>query len=229
MPERILVVDDDEDTTSLVKMILEREGFQALIAHSGPDAMRLLFEHRPDAVLLDVMMPDMDGFEAARRIRQVANIPILMLTAKVMEEDAVRGLSLGADDYIRKPFHPQELIARLRAQLRRARSGAAGGEREVLAFDGGTLTIDAEAQRVNVNGREVSLTPTEFRLLLLLARNAGRVLSSATLSGELSESDETNAQGIRWFVWKLRGKIEPDPGNPRFIRTVHGVGYRFEG
>jgi two-component system KDP operon response regulator KdpE len=229
MPERILVVDDDEDTTSLVKMILEREGFQALIAHSGPDAMRLLFEHRPDAVLLDVMMPEMDGFEAARRIRQVANIPILMLTAKVMEEDAVRGLSLGADDYIRKPFHPQELIARLRAQLRRARSGAAGGEREVLAFDGGTLTIDAEAQRVSVNGREVSLTPTEFRLLLLLARNAGRVLSSATLSGELSESDETNAQGIRWFVWKLRGKIEPDPGNPRFIRTVHGVGYRFEG
>jgi DNA-binding response OmpR family regulator len=227
MPDRILIIDDDLDTTRLVKMILEREGFEVTVAYNGGDGLRALYEHHPDAVLLDVMMPDMDGFEACERIRQIANLPILMLTAKVMEEDAVRGLTGGADDYIRKPFHPQELIARLRAALRRARSQPMT-EHNVLVFNGGALTIDADARKVTAHGQEVSLTPTEFQLLLVLTRSAGRVVSNATLSNELAADEQANTQGIRWFIWKLRGKLEQNPKKPRFIRTVHGIGYRFE-
>ena len=233
MPDQILIVDDDADTVTLVKLVLEREGFKVIEAHSGAEALRVLYANHPDAVLLDVMMPDMDGFEACQRIRQIANLPILMLTAKTMEEDAVRGLAVGADDYIRKPFHPHELVARLRAALRRARSGPIE-DQDLLTFSDGALVIDAKAQKVTAQGQEIALTPTEFRLLVLLARNAGRVMSNATLSGELSgeladASQPANAQGIRWFIWKLRGKIEPDTRKPRFIHTVHGVGYRFEG
>ncbi len=222
--KRVLIVDDEEMIVRTVKAYLDREGFKTYTAADGEEAIRSFEEKGPDLIVLDLMLPKLSGLEVTRRIRSTSRVPIIMLTAKAAEADRVVGLELGADDYVVKPFSPRELVARIRAVLRRL--DGAGAEEEKIVI--GSLQIDLKTREVDVDGRLVELTPTEFDLLAYLARHPGQVFTRLQLLREVQGyTYDAFARTIDTHVKNLRRKIEPDPKQPRFIQTVHGVGYRF--
>jgi DNA-binding response OmpR family regulator len=226
---RVLVVDDEPMVREVLSRYLERDGFEVEVAADGELAMAAFDARRPDLVLLDLMLPRLDGFEVFRRIRARGQSPVIMITARGEVTDRIVGLEIGADDYISKPFSPAEVVARARAVLRR---GAQSGEppergREVLRFD--DLEIDPEAREVRVAGRAVSLTPREFDLLDFLASNPRRVFSRYDLLDELWDvAFDGDPATVTVHVRRLREKIEPNPSRPRRLVTVWGSGYRFE-
>lgn len=226
--QRILVVDDDDKLTHLLDIFLTRNGYQVSVANSGRDGLQLAYQLHPDLVILDVMMPGMDGWTTCERLREVSDVPIVMLTARGTEQDIVGGLEKGADDYIVKPFRVSELLARIRAVLRR-KKGASEVE-DMQVFADGDLSINFSKREVTVRGQVTNLTPTEFELLSCLARNQGRVLSREMLLSKVWGDEYVEAtQYLKLYVRYLRQKIEKDPSNPEYILTEWGVGYRFEG
>lgn len=220
---RVLLVDDDETLLGLLVDHLRAAGYRPLTANSGLEGLRLVADMAPDLVVLDVMMPTMDGWEVCRRLREISSVPIIMLTAKGEEYDKLRGFHLGVDDYVTKPFSFAELVARVGAVLSRAASEI--GER-VTSDD---LAIDFEEHRVTVADEVINLTPTEYRLLETLARNANHTLSTASLLREVWGPEYAGeTKQVKHYVWTLRKKIEADPGDPKHILTERGFGYRFE-
>jgi two-component system KDP operon response regulator KdpE len=222
----ILVVDDVERMSRFIRLNLEHDGFQELEANRGMQAINLIRERMPDLVLLDGMMPDLDGFEVLQLIRESYQLPVIMLTAKGEEDDKVRGLELGADDYVTKPFSPRELVSRVRAVLRRNDQGATS-EDGVIDVDP-HLKIDFGRREVWLDGNLVKLRPTEYRLLYHLVQNAGWVLTyDQILSKVWGYEYRDEPHYVRLYVNYLRQKLEEDPANPQYILTERGVGYRF--
>lgn len=222
----MLIVDDEPRMRKFMRMNLELEEFRVIEASNGLEALQRVREDLPDLVVLDVMMPEMDGFEALERIRKVSNVPIIMLTVRTDEEDKVRGLELGADDYVTKPFNPRELVSRIRAVLRRVEMPTSAAREPVSVDD--YLQIDFNRREVIVDGERIKLRPTEYRLLYHLVSNAGWTLSHETLLSKVwgrAYRDEDHY--LRLYIAYLRKKIEPDSSNPRYILTERGLGYRF--
>ena len=227
MPEKVLLIEDDECLAAMLSEYLGAMGFEVCAAPDATSGLRALDEGRYDALVLDVMLPDRDGFEVCRRVRAVSEVPILMLTARGDETDRIVGLELGADDYLPKPFNPRELLARLRAILRRRRSEAAGAS---SALRIGHLEIDPGTRGVSVAGRPCTLTGHQFDLLFVLARNAGRVMSrEALMDAVRGESLEAFDRSIDVHVSRIRAAIEENPRQPRRIITVRGTGYMLAG
>ncbi len=225
--KRILVVDDEPRMIGFIRMNLELEGYQVLEAHTGVEALGMIRTQLPDLVLLDVMMPSLDGFETLRMLREFSNIPVIMLTAKGEEDDKVYGLELGADDYVTKPFGSRELSSRVRAVLRRAEMPSASPDQAILKIDE-RLSVDFNRREVIVNGEHIKLRPTEYRLLYHLIENAGWTVPHEQLLAKVwgyEYRDETHY--VRLYVNYLREKIEEDPSDPKYILTERGVGYRF--
>jgi DNA-binding response OmpR family regulator len=225
--KRVLVVDDEPRMIGFIRMNLELEGYQVLEAHNGIEALEIIRTQLPDLVLLDVMMPEPDGFETLRMLREFSTIPVIMLTAKGEEDDKVYGLELGADDYVTKPFGSRELSSRVRAVLRRADMPSASPEQAVLKIDD-RLSVDFNRREVIVLGQHIKLRPTEYRLLYHLIENAGWTVPHEQLLAKVwgyEYRDETHY--VRLYVNYLREKIEEDPSNPKYILTERGVGYRF--
>ena len=222
----VLLIDDDTTLTKALDIYLSRVHYAVLTANSGADGLRDLYRSRPDIVVLDVMMPGLDGWETCQRIRELSTLPIIMLTAVGQETDRIRGLRLGADDYICKPFSLKELEARIEAVLRRSRRGEESPtSRGVYVSD--DLYIDPNHWEVQLRGERLDLTSTELRLLFFLAENAGRTLSHRQLlEGVWGPEYIDNSDYTKLFIWRLRQKIEPDPSKPRYILTERGIGYR---
>jgi two-component system KDP operon response regulator KdpE len=231
MPEsferrRILVVDDEERMVRFIRLNLEHDGFQVSEAFNGKQAIQKMRDLTPDLILLDVMMPDLDGFEVLETIREISNVPVIMLTAKGEEDDRVRGLELGADDYITKPFSPRELVSRVKAVLRRTES-ASGLMHGLIEVDE-RLKIDFDRREIWLEGKLVKLRPTEYRMLYHLVQNAGWVVSHDQLLTKVwgyEYRDEPHY--VRLYINYLRQKLEADPSNPKYILTERGLGYRF--
>ncbi|MEA4811263.1 MAG: response regulator transcription factor [Anaerolineaceae bacterium] len=223
---RILVVDDERGLVKIIRLNLEQDGFEVFEANNGAQAMDKLRAVIPDLVLLDVMMPDADGFTVLKMIREVGNTPVIMLTAKGEEADKVKGLELGADDYVTKPFSTRELTSRIRAVLRRG-SFAEDAEEGALDLDG-RLKIDFGRHEVFINGEEVKLRPTEYRLLYHLVKNAGWVLTHDQILQKVWGYEyENEPHYVRLYINYLRNKLEEDPARPKYILTERGIGYRF--
>ncbi len=223
---RILVVDDERGLVRIMRLNLEQDGFEVFEANNGAQAMDRLRAVIPDLVLLDVMMPDLDGFTVLRMIREVGNTPVIMLTAKGEEADKVKGLELGADDYVTKPFSPKELTSRIRAVLRRG-SFIGDSEEGVVDVDG-RLKIDFGRHQVFIDGEEVKLRPTEYRLLNHLVKNSGWVLTHDQILQKVWGYEyENEPHYVRLYINYLRNKLEKDPSNPQYILTERGIGYRF--
>jgi DNA-binding response OmpR family regulator len=223
---KILVVDDEIRLVDVLKAYLERDGYRVVTAHDGRQALLQARREKPDLILLDLMLPELDGLEVCRTLRRDSAVPIIMLTARSEESDKLVGLELGADDYVVKPFSPREVVARVRAVLRRGQ--AAHAAEETIAI--GDLVIDQARHEVRRQGESVSVTPTEFDLLWVLASNRGRVLSRLQLMEKaLGDSYEGYERTIDAHIKNLRRKIEPDPAHPRYVQTVFGVGYKIEG
>jgi two-component system alkaline phosphatase synthesis response regulator PhoP len=223
--ETILVVDDEPKILKTVRAYLENAGFRVVTAGDGQMALTVYRHEKPALVVLDLGLPGMDGLDVARTLRRDSNVPIIMLTARVDEADKLIGLELGSDDYVTKPFSPRELVARVRAVLRRT-----GGEREQapVPIVAGDVMIDMERRQVIVGGQPVELTPTEFDLLVVLARHPGRVFTRLELLDRVQGyAFEGYERTVDAHVKNLRQKIEPDPKQPRYLLTVYGVGYRF--
>jgi len=224
---RILIVDDELAIIKLLRANLEANGFEAIAATDGAEALQSVERVSLDLVILDILMPRMDGFEVCRRLREWSQIPIIMLSARDDEEDKVKCLALGADDYITKPFGVGELLARVRAVLRRTK--ATGTVPSKPSFTSGDLKINFVERRVTVAGNEVRLTPTEYGLLQELVLNVGRVLTHTHLLKRVWGPEyEQEKEYLRVFIGRLRAKLEADPTKPRYISTVPGVGYRFQ-
>jgi DNA-binding response OmpR family regulator len=222
---KVLVVEDDKKTAALIALYLEREGFKVLSAGNGEQALEMAGRHQPDFVILDLMLPRLDGVEVCRRLRSRSDVPILMLTAKDEELDRVLGFSLGADDYVSKPFSPRELVARVKAILRRARP--APPKPGTLLSDG-ELSLDPEKHRVTLSGEPVPLTLSEYKLLHTLMSFPGKVFSREELLNRLYPAGEAVIDRVvDVHIGKLRQKIEKEPSEPRRILTIRGIGYRF--
>jgi two-component system KDP operon response regulator KdpE len=223
---RILLVDDEPRLLDSVRMNLELEGFEVFEAHDGQEALEKIRKVMPDLIVLDVMMPRMDGLETLAELRRFTSVPVVMLTVKADDSDIVVGLERGADDYVAKPFSQQVLLSRIRAVLRRAEGGGQVPSREIVVDDG--LRIDFDRHEVWVRGELVQLRPTEFRLLYHLATNPGVVLSHETLLSRVWGPEYRDASHyVRLYINYLRQKLEQDPANPRYILTERGVGYKF--
>ncbi len=223
---KILVVDDEERMVRFIRLNLEQDGFQVLEAYRGTQALEQVRTQLPDLILLDIMLPDIDGFEVLKLIRETSIVPVIMLTAKGEEDDRVRGLEMGADDYITKPFSPRELVSRVRAVLRRVQLSA-GTSDDIIEVDD-RLKIDFNRREVWVAGELINLRPTEYRLLYHLVKNAGWVLShDQILSKVWGYEYQDEPHYVRLYINYLRKKIEEDPANPKYILTERGIGYRF--
>ncbi len=223
--KKVLVVDDDVKTVELIKLYLDRDGYQVLTAYNGVEALRVAREGYPDLIVLDLMLPDIDGLEICRTLRRESDIPIIMLTARTTDRDKLAGLDLGADDYVTKPFSPKELAARVRAVLRRL-----PGERGPEEIKAGKLSMNFTTHEARFDGRPLNLTTVEFKLLGILAKEPGRVHSRASIIEEALGYDfEGFDRTIDVHILNLRRKVEPDPSHPRYIRTVYGIGYKFVG
>jgi len=228
VPERILVVDDEPSILELVAYNLRRSGYEVITADNGEDGLRIAREGNIDLLILDVMLPGIDGFEVLRAVRRTSDVPVLMLTARGEETDRVVGFEIGADDYVTKPFSPRELTGRVRAILRRFRRPAEPQDQETLRF--GSLAINLASYEVTRAGKKVDLTPTEFQLLKVLAQNPGRVFSRDQLVDRVMGPDfYGDVRTVDVHIRHLRAKIEENPSEPRLIETVRGVGYRFGG
>jgi two-component system KDP operon response regulator KdpE len=224
----VLVVDDEKSLRDFVRINLEVRGYNVTVAANGADALNIFQSQHVDLVILDIMMPNMDGLEAIRQIRQISIVPIIVLTALGEESDKVKAFDIGADDYLTKPFGIGELLSRVKAVLRRARWSEAQPEQENLVFE--DISADLVRHKVTVLGQDVELTPTEFNLLVYLMRNAGKTLSHrAILQNVWGPEYGNEAEYLRVYMGKLRQKIEKDPLQPRYIQTERGIGYRFEG
>ena len=223
----ILVVDDEPAIQRLVRTKLQADGYAVITANRGEEALQLLEEERPDLIVLDLMMPGIDGFETLRHIRSESQVPVIMLTARAGDADRLKGFQGGADDYITKPFNPDELSARIAAVLRRTAGAAPVGGRTVLRYPG--VEIDLERRRVTVAGEEVRLSRTEWELLAQLAGNAGRVMLHSELLARIWGPEfRDEAHYLRTWVSRLRAKLETDPATPSLITTFPGLGYRLE-
>lgn len=219
----ILIAEDDADIRGLLKLYLEGEGFRVLEADNGARALDLARAQAPDMAILDIMMPQLNGFELTRALRKFSDIPILILSAKSQDNDKILGLNLGADDYITKPFNPVEIVARVKAQLRRAsRSGS-----DILTVR--ELTLDTTTFQLTKNGKQILLTPMEYKILALLMRSPGRIYTKIQLyEGAIGNYFERDDNTMMVHISKLRDKIEDDPKSPRYIITVRGLGYKLE-
>jgi two-component system KDP operon response regulator KdpE len=225
MAEKILVIDDEETTVQLITILLERRGYEVIKALRADDGLRKAYRFQPDLVLLDIMMPDMDGWDVCRRLREMSDVPILFLTARGETRDVVRGLDLGADDYITKPYDNDELVARVRACLRRS---PRPNMSEELVFNNGEFRINFMNREVRVRNEMKHLTPKEFNLLGVLVRNAGRVVTRNELVTEAWGEEYGDAiDSLKLYIHYLRQKLEKDPNHPEYIITLRGVGYRF--
>ena len=223
---KILAVDDEQRMVRFIQLNLEQDGFEVVTAYNGKEALEQVRTQLPDLILLDIMMPDINGFEVLKKIREVNNVPVIMLTAKGEEDDRIQGLELGADDYITKPFSPRELVSRIRAVLRRTKSFKEDQVDQIIVDD--RLTIDFSRREVWVEGKKVDLRPTEYRLLYHLVQNAGWVNTHEQLLSKVwgfEYQDEPHY--VRLYVNYLRKKLEEDPSKPKYILTERGVGYRF--
>lgn len=227
MNARILIVDDDKTLLMFIQEYLEREGFEVSAAGGGEKALRLFYQDRPDLVVVDVMMPGMDGWELCARLQELSDIPIIMLTAKTSENDKLRGFRLGVDDYITKPFSMAELVARIRAVLART---ASNGQTSLEVFTIGNITVDIRKRQVLLDKDVLDLTPTEYRLMETLARRSGVAISQDDIIAEVWGDDhEGGGSALRRYIWLLRQKVENDPKKPERIVTLRSFGYRLEG
>ncbi|OQB27448.1 MAG: Transcriptional regulatory protein AfsQ1 [Chloroflexi bacterium ADurb.Bin180] len=223
---KLLIIEDDADLVKALELYFSRAGYEVVTAANGLEGLQVLYKERPDIVILDIAMPKLDGWEVCRRIRELSQVPIVILTARVQEDERVKGLKLGADDYVVKPFSLKELDARLEAVLRRAR--AARPMKEGVIFANNELVIDSDRLIVTREGRHVELTPTELRLLLFLAENEGRVLTHKQILEKIWGAEYVDdVDYVKLFVYRLRRKIEADAENPRYILSERGIGYRF--
>lgn len=223
---KILVVDDDPTLLRFLQDFLREEKYSVIAAANGNEALRQAYREHPDLVVVDVMMPGMDGWEVTARLRELSDVPIILLTAKSSEADKLRGFGLGVDDYLTKPFSFAELNARIQAVLNRARHKPLS-ERNILQI--GDLEVDLDRREVRRAGQTLTLTPTEFRLLEVLARNAGKAVAETELVREVwGAYRQENTTTVRRYIFLLRKKIEPQPDEPRYILTVRGYGYRLE-
>lgn len=226
--QKILVVEDERPIAEIIRFNLEKEGYKVMTAFDGAEAVDMALAEKPDLMVLDIMLPKLNGFEVCQRVRQVSNIPILMLTAKEDEADKVHGLALGADDYVTKPFSPRELVARIKAQLRR-QAIAGAGEEQLHSLKCGDLELNLERFEVKRNGEVLALTVREFELLKFLAINSGQVYDRADLLREVWGYEYLgDVRTVDVTIRRLREKIEEDPSNPRYIMTKRGYGYFFE-
>lgn len=224
MTSRVLIVDDDESLRSVLSQFLEREGYTVSAAATGPEALRAFYSDRPQAVLLDLMLPGMDGWEVCARLRELSDVPIIMLSARTAQTDKLRGFRLGVDDYISKPFSLAELAARLQAVLTRTER-TRREPRTTWAWQ--DLVVDVDRRQVRRAGQVLDLTPTEFRLLLALIQRQGALVSEDELREELWGRERTvDSSALRRYIWLLRRKVEEDPSNPRRVVAVRGEGYR---
>jgi len=221
----VLVVDDEAQIVRVLRGYLEKAGFSVLTASSGPEALRVARQERPDLIILDLMLPGMDGLDVCRALRKESDVPIIMLTARVEETDRLIGLELGADDYVSKPFSPREVVARVRAVLRRTQAALKAPEEGTLVV--GDLRLDVPKRLLFVGERQVELTPSEFEILRLMMRSPGRVFSrEQLLEATQGVAYEGYERTIDTHIKNLRRKIEKTPGQPEYILTVHGVGYK---
>ncbi len=223
----VVVADDDKEIRDGIEIYLKNEGYDVLKAADGREALDLLQNNEVHLLILDIMMPNMDGIAATFKIREAQNIPIIMLSAKAEDSDKIHGLSVGADDYVTKPFHPLELMARVKSQLRRyVQLGTYDGQKKV-EIDG--LVLDENAKELSVDGKPVKLTPIEYKITELLMKNAGRVFSINEIYERVWNEEAYNAENIvAVHIRKIREKIEADPKNPRYLKVVWGIGYKIE-
>ena len=220
---RVLVVDDEPQITRVLRTVLTSQGYQVRVAAEGEAALSSLSEWRPELVITDLYMPRMDGVELCRRIRAVSAVPIIVLSVKGEERTKVEALDSGADDYVTKPFGIDELLARVRAALRRS-----GADADIASFDVGEFRVDLESRRVHARGQEIRLTPKEFDLFVYMARHPNRVITHRTLLEAVwGEASQEQPEYLRVFMGQLRKKLEPDPSNPKYLVTEPWVGYRF--
>ncbi len=227
----ILVCDDDKDIAAAIRGDLQNEGYTVLLAHSGKEALTVLAKNDIQLIIMDVMMPEMDGFRATMEIRREKNIPIIMLSAKSEDSDKILGLDMGADDYVTKPFNPMELVARVRSQLRRYTAfGNINAEKDDEIYSQGGLSVDDKLKRVTVDGEEIRLTPLEYKILLLLLKNPGRVFSIDEIYERVWGGEALGGGGtVTVHIRRIREKIEINPAEPKYIKVVWGVGYKMEG
>jgi two-component system KDP operon response regulator KdpE len=228
MSQKILIIDDDPVALQVTQTGLTATGYKVITAQDGKIGLQKFQEHRPDLVILDVIMPTMDGWETCRSLRQLSNVPILMLTGLESKGDIVKGLNLGADDYVVKPFRLPELQARVEALLRRLNMPLPSSEQMVMHFQNGELIIDPVAEQVTLRGKPLHLTPLEYNLLFFLAKRSGRIVSTSTIFDKVwPYTTDAGPESVKWYIWRLRQKLEADPDNPRYILTEHGFGNRF--
>ncbi|GAB4441505.1 MAG: response regulator transcription factor [Anaerolineae bacterium] len=224
--QTVLVIEDERRIAHWVRAYLEKAGYNALVAYDGPTGLHMARRERPDLIVLDLMLPGMDGMDVCRALRAESDVPIIMLTARGRESERIAGLESGADDYVTKPFSPDELVARVRATLRRAM----GQVRAPQVLRAGDICLDLEAHTCTVRDEEIALTPTQFALLETLMLNAGRALTREQLVNDaMGATFEGFDRAVDVQIRRLRQRIEEDASNPRYIQTVYGVGYRFEG
>lgn len=227
-PFTVLVTDDDQEIRDGIEIYLKNEGYQVLKAANGLEALQILEQHEVHLMIMDIMMPQMDGIQATFKARETQNIPIIMLSAKSEDSDKIHGLSVGADDYVTKPFHPLELVARVKSQLRRyTKLGTYEGLQSVIEKDG--LILNQESKEVTLDGEPLKLTPTEFKITELFMSNQGRVFSIPEIYERVWQEPAYNAENIvAVHIRKIREKMEADPKNPRYIKVVWGVGYKMD-
>jgi two-component system KDP operon response regulator KdpE len=224
----VLIIDDDPMNIQLVTDTLRQQDYAVISAPDGPHGLRAMYEHHPDLIILDVNMPTMDGWTVCQRIREVSNVPVVMLTARDAPEEIIKGLDIGADDYVTKPFDIKVLLARVRATLRRAESESPVLKKDIIYSDD-YLSINLDERRVIVDGKPVRLTPTEFNLLAYLVENAARVVAYRELLEQIWGFEYIDdIDYLRVYIWHLRRKLEHDPKEPTYIMNELGVGYRFE-
>ena len=225
---RILVIEDNQDILSLVEIMLTKEGFEVIKASNALDGLRAAYQMHPDAVILDVMMPGMDGFETCRRLREMTDVPVLLVTGKATEtEDVVRGFSVGADDYITKPYHSSELVSRLYARLRNSTESRADGT--ALLSPDASILLNLDRHELVLDGKSIYLPPKEFKVLQALLRHPGQVLSVDAILAQVWGSERIGEPDlVKQYIYRLRKKIEPDANSPQYIHSVRGEGYYFE-
>ena len=225
--KKLLLVDDDPGLTKMLGTFLREVGFTVFVAASALEGLRVFFNERPNLILLDIMMPGMDGWDMASRVRELSDAPIIMLSAKDQENDKLRGFNLGVDDYVTKPFSPLELAARIEAVLHRANKTALTETKKPFTF--GDITIDFEKRQVLRSGKPIDLSPTEFHLLQCLAENPNAAIAEAHLRKTVWGFNDSHQSGyVRRYIWFLRQKLEDDPRHPRYIQTVRNFGYRLD-
>ena len=230
MDKRLLIAEDDEDIIGLLKLYLEKDGYEVVVATNGEEAFQKAMKNKISLAILDIMMPKMNGYELTKRLREVTQIPILILSAKNDDSEKILGLDLGADDYLTKPFNPLEVLARIRSLLRRSYEfNAESMEQEGKVITIGEITLDESARTISKNGVEIPCTPTEYKMLALFMKKPGRVFTKAQIyeciNGEYYQSDDNS---LMVHIYRIREKIEEDSKNPTYIKTVRGLGYKFE-